>query len=74
MCSELFSGPEANGKRPMSVLLHFLALHSREAAPKLSTGNRPWPGPFPEPCPDLCGSQPAKSQTMPGTALELRLH
>lgn len=59
MCSQLFSGPEANGKRPMSKLLNFLALHSREAASKQSSGNRPWPVPFPEPCSNLSGREPA---------------
>lgn len=41
------------------MLLHFPALHSREDAPKLPTGNSPWPVPFPEPCPDLSGREPA---------------
>lgn len=44
---------------PMSKLLNFLALYSREAASKLSSGNRPWPVPFPEPCSDLSGREPA---------------
>lgn len=67
MCSKPFSGPEANDKRPMSVLLHFLALHSRGAASKWSTGNSPWPVPFPEPCPDLSGREPAcQGASLPG--------
>jgi len=58
MGSQLFSGPEANGKGPMSMLLNILLLHSRQTTSKLSAGNSPWPVPFPEPCPDLPGRGP----------------